>query len=555
MNSLLSQLKHTDYVEANSIIKCLSGIVNFFSSEKEKTIFVSSHEKPSQTVREDRVSYGDWQTPDLLAQKVCKNHLKKFGNPEIVIEPTCGLGAFVFASLEIFPNLSEIHAIEINQHYVSDLKYKLLLNALRKPKGRHYPDIYIYNADFFKFDFSSIIDKCKNYNRNLAIIGNPPWVTNSRLGKNHSHNLPLKNNSYGLKGIDAITGKSNFDISEYITLQLLKKSNGNKGGISFLLKNSVIRAILEKQKVEQLSIGNIEQLKIDASSEFNVSVDASCFSAQFDCKASGKCVVKDFYTNSQLGKFGWVNNDSFVADIDLYVQFGSYDHTSTLVWRSGIKHDCSPVLELSVSDGIYHNGFGEKVEIEEDLLFPLLKSSDINNYQEGKFRKYLLLPQRKVGEDTSLLKHSHPLAYAYLTRYESIFDSRKSSIYKGKDKFSVFGVGDYSFKPYKIVVSSLYKTVNFILVSQYKRKPIVVDDTCYQLDFDSMEEAMSIYKALNSIEIQGLLRSLIFKDAKRVVTKNLLMRLDLCRWCEERGLEISKTVSKNPSVRQLSLFE
>ncbi len=47
----------------------------------------------------------------------------------------------------------------------------------------------------------------------MAVIGNPPWVTNSRQGKNSSLNVPLKSNIYGLKGIDAITGKSNFDIS------------------------------------------------------------------------------------------------------------------------------------------------------------------------------------------------------------------------------------------------------------------------------------------------------------------------------------------------------
>lgn len=553
MNNLIDKIRNTSYNEANSIIRHLSGIVSYFSSEEEKSEFISIHNEESQLVCEDRVSYGDWQTPASLAEKVCENHISRYGNPDIVIEPTCGLGAFVFAALEKFPDVSEIHALEINPHYTAELKLKLLLNALRTSLRKH-PDIYIYNGDFFTFDFSAIITESRKRNLNLAIIGNPPWVTNSRQGRNNSDNIPLKKNIYGLKGIDAITGKSNFDISEYITLELLKVSQHNRGGISFLLKNSVIRNILMKQHSEHIHIGDIEQQAIDASSEFNVSVDASCFSARLDCRPAMTCGIRDLYTNSYIREYGWVNN-AFVSDAELYCKYSKYDSCSGYTWRSGIKHDCSAVLELTLSDGVYRNGFGETVDIEDDMIYPLLKSSDINRFKENGFRKYIIVTQRRTGEDTSVLKYTHPLTYSYLTRYEAAFAGRKSSIYKGKDKFSVFGVGDYTFKPYKILVSSLYKTVNFILVSQHGGKPIIVDDTCYQLDFDNQTEAANAYEALNSTEIQSLLKALMFKDAKRVVTKNLLMRLDLTRICREKGATEANPAAKDCLNPQLSLFE
>lgn len=536
MNELINQIRGVNYHEANSVIRQISGIVSYFSSEDEKELFVSIHGIDSDFVCEDRASYGDWQTPGMLAKRVCESHIAKFGEPDIVIEPTCGLGAFVLSSLDVFSNLNEVHALEINGQYVAQLKFKLLLNALNKPSQKRWPDIYIYNADFFKFDFTPIIKRSKRNNWNTAIVGNPPWVTNSRQGKNKSDNVPVKSNSYGLRGFDAITGKSNFDISEYITLKLLELSQDNKGGISFLLKNSVIRNILVKQHSEKIHIGRIEQDLIDAASEFNVSVDASCFSAQFDCEPSLICSVKDFYNESYVKEYGWIN-DSFVSDAGLYSDFSKYDKVSAYVWRSGIKHDCAAVLELEFSGGVYLNGFGEIVQIEDDMIYPLLKSSDINNYKEDNYRKFLIVPQRKAGADTSSLQYTHPLTYSYLLRNEAAFLNRKSSIYKGKDKFSIFGVGDYSFKPYKIVISSLYKKIKFILVSQSEGKPIMVDDTCYQLGFDSLEEAMCVYRALNSREIQSLLQSLIFKDAKRVVTKNLLMRLDLMHWCVEKGIK------------------
>lgn len=552
MNTLLKMIRGVCYTDANFIIKQLSGIVDYFSSENEKSEFVYLHEGKSNLVCEDRVSYGDWQTPIALAEKVCDIHLSKYGSPDIVIEPTCGLGAFVFSALIKFQNIKEIHAIEINRQYTIELKLKLLLDALNTPLQRR-PDIYIYNANFFEFNFAPIIEKCKQMSWNMAVIGNPPWVTNSRQGKNNSLNVPSKSNIYGLKGIDAITGKSNFDISEFITLQLLHLSQLNSGGISLLLKNSVIRNILVKQNSEEFHIGNIEQRLIDASSEFNVSVDASCFFAQFDCSPSFTCKVLDFYTNSYIREYGWVNK-SFVSDTKLYRDVSKYDSVSSYVWRSGIKHDCASVLELTFSDGSYINGLGEIVNIEDDLIYPLLKSSDIYNYGDKICRKFIIVPQRKTGDDTSVLKYSHPLAYAYLSKHEYAFSSRKSSIYKGKDRFSIFGIGDYSFKPYKIVVSSLYKTIKFILASQLDEKPIMVDDTCYQLDFDNLEEANNILSAINSKEINYLLQSLVFKDAKRVVTKSLLMRLDLVQLSIDKGLKIKTQRFDNGMCHQLSLF-
>ena len=83
----------------------------------------------------------------------------------------------------------------------------------------------------------------------------------------------------------------------------------------------------------------------------------------------------------------------------------------------------------------------------------------------------------------------------------------------------------------------------------------MVDDTCYQLGFDNLKEAMCIYDALNSAEIQSLLQSLVFKDAKRVVTKNILMRLDLAQLCRDNGMEIPVIPDNRPACHQLSLFD
>ena len=67
--------------------------------------------------------------------------------------------------------------------------------------------VRIINADFFAFDFNSVISQKDQ----ILILGNPPWVNNSTLLGLDSDNLPEKVNFKGLKGLDAMTGASNFD--------------------------------------------------------------------------------------------------------------------------------------------------------------------------------------------------------------------------------------------------------------------------------------------------------------------------------------------------------
>ncbi|MCM1517670.1 MAG: hypothetical protein NC117_03435 [Pseudoflavonifractor sp.] len=532
MIRLLDKIRDSDFLKSNSIIQQICGIVDYFSSEEEKADFINSALRAVNTVQDSRASYGDWQTPAGLANAVCKRHLQYFGSPKIVIEPTCGLGAFVVAALDLFPDVREIHAVEINKDYTSNLKLRILLRALDRP-GAHNPTIHIHTADFFKFDLSPVFNRAEAERLPIAIIGNPPWVTNSRQGADNSDNIPVKSNRYHLRGIEALTGKSNFDISESITLQLINLADRCDGGISFLLKNSVIRNILTKQKTHPLNIGNIKQLTIDAGREFNVAVDSSYLAARLNTTPSVTCQTRDFYLDSPGREYGWVG-DSFVADIHLYSQARAFDGQSSYQWRSGIKHDCAPILELSRDNGHYHNGLGQSVNVEECMIFPLLKSSDIGHEFDGNLRRYIILPQHYVGEDTRRLIHDAPLTYDYLSEHRSFFEKRKSSIYKGKSPFSIFGIGDYSFKPYKIVVSSFYKEIRFSLIKPIGTKPVMVDDTCYQIGFDNLDECLAVLDVLRSPELQSLLKSIVFTDAKRVVTKGLLMRLDIAKVIERQ---------------------
>jgi hypothetical protein len=308
--------------------------------------------------------------------------------------------------------------------------------------------------------------------------------------------------------------------------------------MAMLAKNSVIKNIMYDLPKTNYSISDIAALKFDAKAYFNASVKASLFrcrlgkeTQQFTCKISHLDT-----SNSVEKEFGWIGN-KFVSDIYLYKNNSIFDGICPLVWRQGVKHDCSKILELQKSGGNFTNGFSEQLEIEDDLIFGLVKSSDLQSPLIVEPRKYIIVTQKKVGEETSYIERTFPKLYKYLTENVRFFTERKSSIYKGKPQFSVFGVGDYSFKPYKVAISGLYKKPSFSLVLPFNDKPIMLDDTCYFLGFDDIVEALSVFAVLSSTFTMDLLRAITFTDAKRPYTKDILMRIDLLKIAGHLGFK------------------
>jgi len=511
---------------ANSLFQSVSGIVSFFDAETDLLELQERLSSSPNILEEpDRAEYGDFQTNIHLAITVATNLSKKIDEPDVVIEPTCGRGNFIVAALKTFKALKKVYGVEIYKPYVWETKFSILELFLENPKANK-PDIFISHYNVFDFDFNAIASEVLG--QKILVIGNPPWVTNSMLGGLNSSNLPAKSNFKKHNGLDAITGKGNFDIAEYITKIMLETFQHQNGNIALLVKNAVIKNIIFDQKKNKYKIGNIEKHRIDSKKEFNVSVDASLFFGRLNASPSAfNCDEFDFYKNAQpLLSFGWVN-EKFVSNLDTYVHSKDFDGDCPFEWRQGLKHDCSTVMEFEKVNGHYLNALSEKAELEPDLVYGIVKSSDLKNTIVKTPRKYTIVTQRKVGQETSYIRSAYPKTYQYLLNHQQSFDARKSGIYKGKPSFSIFGIGDYSFKPFKVVISGLYKTFHFTLVLPEKKKPLMLDDTCYMLGFDNLDYAVYTLLLLNAQPTKKLLQSITFPDAKRTFTKDVLMRIDL----------------------------
>jgi len=307
----------TSFESANQKMFDVCGIKHFFDNNDDFTGLLNLIIGTNKDLVEepDREEYGDFQTNTDLANKVAKHLSSKGTSPQLVIEPTCGKGNFIIASLNNFKKIQTIIGIEIYKPYVWETKFNILdffLSNLNLNK----PEITIIHSSVFDYDFQKISKQFPT--EDLLVIGNPPWVTNSKLGSLNSTNLPKKNNFKNQSGLDAITGKGNFDIAEYITIMLLDAFQTHNGFLSLLVKNSVVKNIVFEQKTKKYQITEIEKYCIDSKKEFNVSVEASLFLCALNSTPSFECKEFDFYTIGSKLKFGWLNS-KFVSNIDNYL--------------------------------------------------------------------------------------------------------------------------------------------------------------------------------------------------------------------------------------------
>lgn len=478
--------------------------------------------------------HGDFQTPPGLAAEVWSD-LGALDDVDAVVEPTVGTGAFLRSAPPSLLGCRWI-CLDLNPEYVNQ--------AREVAESRGFANALIAHADAFDLSKDRLSDL--DPERPLLAIGNPPWVTSSGQGNYAVQNLPEKSNDkFGLAGLDAMTGKANFDIAEAVLLCLLDAvADFHDVRIAFLVKRSVA------MKLARRLLGTARELsfsRIDAMAHFGAAVDAGLFVSRLSSARTHVAPHVDIAAElgGPLVRRAGFRNERFVEDLDNHAMAAHLEASEPVPWRQGVKHDAAKVLELIPTAGKLMNGFGEEVLIEGDALCPLYKSSDIANGREPR-RKFPLFQFDLSGPAVDLCSR-WPLLADYLVRHEAVFAARRSRIYSGKPPFSIFGVGPYTLAPWKVAVSGLYPTACFRVIGPSPTgHPSLVDDTCYLLPFESEADARAVADHLNEAETQRLLHALMDNGAKRPITKALLSRIEIPVWPIE-------SLAPNEHRQQLSL--
>lgn len=481
--------------------------------------------------------YGDYQTPLYFAREIVEILSQFLSSPKICFEPTCGKGNFLKAAMEKFPNSQGI-GVEINSLYVNECRIQL----------KDY-NVKIYHQDIFSFNYKNNL--IANENDEYLILGNPPWATNSDLSANGGINVPRKRNIKGLNGFEAMTGSSNFDICEYIILDLIKNFHHFKYVLGMLCKTSVAINVIKEIKRRNIIPQDIVLIKFDAKSIFNVAADAALLiikNLNHKDKWKGKVNVYDLNETTEIQSVMGFMDDKFYTNLNS--EAAEIEGQCQFEWRQGIKHDLSKVMELTMENNQLINGYNERVQIESELVFPLIKSSRVRKYHDNyMFDKYVIITQEKVGKSTDIIKSAYPKTWEYLMSYKEQFSDRKSSIYKNAPMFSIFGVGDYSFKKHKVTISGFYKEPVFKCISH--NKPVMLDDTCYFLGFESYINARITQLLLSTTLVQEFINSVSNLESKRPFTKKVLSRIDLKKVSDKISYEKLIKLEKNEYGRSL----
>jgi hypothetical protein len=421
-----------------------------------------------------------------------------------ILEPTCGSGAFIEAAAATFP-AAELVGVEYQQN-----RYGAALEALASRRAR----LTVRYDNAYALDFGSLPWRSDGP---LLVVGNPPWVTAAALGRGAADVLqPPRSNPKGLRGLAARTGAANFDVAEFLLLKLLRELRPQRLTLAMLVKESVARKVLTCADRLKLGIASAEIVRINARQWFGVAVDACCLIAEAAPVAGGLQLPVPIRAD-----FGSAANASFRPPADGDISGARF------LFRQGVKHDAAGVFELRARGGRWYNGYGDAIDVEAAYVYPLLKARALH-YDERGEATAMIVPQQRLGAPTDVLAEAAPRLWRYLQTHAGRIAARKSSIYRNAPPFAIFGIGPYTFAPWKVAVAGFYAQPRFRVVGPVAGRPVVFGDTSYFVPFENEAGARAFAERCASPAAAALIAARVV-PGKRPITKHLL---DTMNWAD-----------------------
>jgi hypothetical protein len=145
--------------------------------------------------------------------------------------------------------------------------------------------------------------------------------------------------------------------------------------------------------------------------------------------------------------------------------------------------------------------------VEPDLLFPLLRWSDVSRWRATPSCHLLLAqdPDRRRGIDESTMRERYPRTFAYLSEFRERLAGRVAyRRYQSRAPFySMYDVGPYTVAPTKVVWRRMDHRLSAAVVEPCDDpwlglRPVVPQETCSLIAAASGDEAHYLCALLNS---------------------------------------------------------
>src|SRR5262249_39750674 len=158
-------------------------------------------------------------------------------------------------------------------------------------------------------------------------------------------NLPQKSNFLEHKGLDARTGKSNFDISESMLIRLIELIRGRSAMLAMLCKTTVARKVLSHVWKRKDCLANLQIRRIDAGASFGAASDSfPLLAPRGSPQPHPPCRVYRRLCDAQPVTTIGFHNNQLIADMSAFDRWKHLEGQDAGRWRSGVKHDCSRVM-------------------------------------------------------------------------------------------------------------------------------------------------------------------------------------------------------------------
>jgi hypothetical protein len=177
--------------------------------------------------------------------------------------------------------------------------------------------------------------------------------------------------------------------------------------------------------------------------------------------------------------------------------------------------------------------------IEPDLLYPLLRWSDLARYAPLP-RCHLLLVQdcgRRVGLDETELRTRYPRTFAYLQQFEPLLIERAAfrRYQRGGPFYSMYNVGSYTAADHKVVWRRMDKELTAAVAEPVDhpllgRRPVVPQETCVLVACETSDESHYLCSMLNSDASGRLLAAHSVRSGKGFGTPSILDYLPIRRF-------------------------
>jgi hypothetical protein len=186
------------------------------------------------------------------------------------------------------------------------------------------------------------------------------------------------------------------------------------------------------------------------------------------------------------------------------------------------------------------------MELEPDLLHPLLRGRDIRRWQAQPLA-YLLMtqdPQTRRGLDPKIMQTCYPKTWAYLKRFEKELLQRSgfqryftrkqgSQVIETAPFYSMFNVGEYTFAPWKVVWPNMGNRIEASVVSDLDGKPVIPQHIVSLVPLTCDSEAHYVCALVNSAPFQSAAYAYAQAGGKSFGTPHILENICLPRFNPE----------------------